>query len=230
MQKLIVHKTAYDVGIKNPVACIIDGVLVQEGRQEPLDQPVAGAVEMIQAGIPLRRPETEGFTDLFEALGYSQQLPAGQRLVEGITKKGFPRYNNVVDAGNVVSAVYCSGLGLHDASGLQEDIVVGRATGEEEIVPLFKNKPQRLKAGDLLYASGGRLLAWLGRRDVDSHDFRIVNGTRSLLCIALGNARTGRAFNQEICEEFIRLVRLTCPDVTFRFLETEVPSKNTHGE
>ncbi|WNG20891.1 phenylalanine--tRNA ligase beta subunit-related protein [Cystobacter fuscus] len=230
MQKLIVHKTAYELGIKNPVACILDGVLVREGRQEALDEPVARVVEMIQAGLPQQRPETAGFADLFEALGYSQQLPAGQRLVEGITRKGFPRYNNVVDAGNVVSAMYCSGLGLHDASGLRDDLVVGRATGEEEIIPLFKNKPQRLGAGDLLYASGGRPLAWLGRRDVDAHDFRIVNDTRSLLCIALGNARTGRDFNQEICEHFIRLIRLTCPDVTVRFLETEVPSKNTQGE
>lgn len=223
MQKLIVHGSAHELGIRNPVACLLDGISVREGRWESLDPPVARAVERVQAGLPQQRPEAAGFITLFEALGYPQQLPAGQRLIEGIVRKGFPRYNNIVDAGNVMSAMYCSGIGLHDASGLHGDIVVSRATGEEEIVPLFKNKPQRVRQGDLVYGSGGRLLAWLGRRDVDSHEFRIVNETRSLLCIVLGNALTRHTFNQEICEGFIQLIRLTCPEVKVQFLETEGP-------
>jgi DNA/RNA-binding domain of Phe-tRNA-synthetase-like protein len=221
MQKLIIHRSAYALGIRSPVGCIIEGISVREGRWEPLDQPVARVMEMVQAGIPTQRPEAAGFIALFEQLGYAQQTPAGQRLVEGIARKGFPRYNNIVDAGNVMSAMYCSGLGLHDASELHDDIVVSRATGKEEIVPLFKDKPQRVRYGDLVYASGERLLAWLGRRDVDAHDFRITNETRSLLCLVLGNAQTHHDFNQEICEGFIQLVRLTCPDARVRFLETE---------
>ncbi|MFL5344421.1 MAG: phenylalanine--tRNA ligase beta subunit-related protein [Hyalangium sp.] len=224
MQKLILHRDAYELGIRNPVACIIDGISVREGRLEPLDPLVAQAVAMVQAGVPLLRPEAAGFFTLFEALGYPQQLPAGHRLIESITRKGFPRYNNIIDAGNVMSAMYCSGLGLHDASGLRDDMVVSRGKGEEEIIPLFKNKPQRVQCGDLIYSSGGRLLAWLGRRDVDAHDFRIVNGTRSLLCVVLGNAQTRHDFNQEICEGFIQLIRLTCPEVMVRFFQTELSS------
>jgi DNA/RNA-binding domain of Phe-tRNA-synthetase-like protein len=222
MQKVIVHSSAYELGIRNPVACVIDGVTVQEGRVERLDLPVTQTVEMIQAGLPLQLPEAAGFSELFERMAYPQQTPAGKRLVESIAAKGFPRYNNIVDACNVMSARYCSGIGLHDASAIRNDILVSRALGQEEIVPLFKDKPQRVRQGDMIYSCEGRLLAWLGKRDVDSNDFRITNETRSLLCIVLGNARTERAFNQNICEGFIELIRLTCPEVSARFLETEV--------
>lgn len=221
MQNIVVHRNAYELGIHNPVACVIDGISVPDGSAEQLDEPVAQTVEMIQAGIPLNRPEAAGFSELFERMGYPKQIPAGRRLVESIAKKGFPRYNYVIDACNVMSARYCSGIGLHDASSISDDIVVARATGQETIVPLFKDKPQRVREGDLTYSSGGRMLAWLGRRDVDAHEFRIVDETRALLCIVLGNERTDRGYNQAVCDGFVGLIRRVCPDVTLRFLETE---------
>ena len=221
MQKMIIHESAYQLGIQNPVACVIDGIFVQRGRSERLDRAVAQTIDMVQAGIPLRRPEAAGFAALFARMGYPRQTPAGQRLVASIARKGFPRHDNVVDACNVTSAWYCAGIGIHDASSLCEDIVVTRATGQETIIPLFKATAQRVRAGDLVYASKGRVLAWLGRRDVDSQELRIVEKTRSILCVVLGNERTSRDSNQAICEHFLGLVRLTCPDAAIRFLDTE---------
>ena len=180
----------------------------------------------------MQRPEVRGFDELFARMGYRKQTPAGRRLVEGFRKRGFKRYGNVIDAYNLASAWFGSGLGMHDAARLTGDVRVFRATGSEQIVPLFKTEPANVVRGDLVYADGGpagdpgdgggeRLLAWLGQRDVDSDAYKVRDDTTSLLLVALGNAATSEDYNREACLKAVELIRRTCPEATAEFLETD---------
>jgi DNA/RNA-binding domain of Phe-tRNA-synthetase-like protein len=218
--KLVIHEEARRLGVAHPVACAIQPV-----RVTPSDAALDGDIRdllQILANAPdtiLSRPEVRGFGELFSCMGYPKQKPAGQRLIESFQRKGFKRISNVVDSYNVASALFGSGLGMHDASKLTGDIHISRASGTEIIVPMFKSAGERVTTGDLLYSSGDRPLAWLGKRDVDSDEFKVTDTTEALLLVVLGNAATDEHYNKAACQKAFDLIRLTCPDAQITFLE-----------
>jgi DNA/RNA-binding domain of Phe-tRNA-synthetase-like protein len=227
MTALVVHEDAVALGISHPVACVIrnvrvadaDGVL--DGEIDRLMETLRTAPETI-----LERPEVQGFDELFAGMGYRKQTPAGRRLVEGFQKRGFKRYGNLIDAYNLASAWFGSGLGMHDAARLSGDVRVFRATGHERIVPLFKTEPADVVKGDLVYAEGeprgggdDRLLAWLGQRDVDADAYKVRDETTALLLVALGNAATSEDYNRGACLKALELIQRTCPEAAAAFLE-----------
>lgn len=223
---LQVMESARRLGIAEPVACVIDRVRVVT-ESGALDQPVARLMDGLADRFARLQadPHYLGFAELFARMGYADQIPAGRRLIEGFLARGFRRFNNVVDAYNVVSARHGCGLGLHDAGKVRaagiDCLQVFTARADDAIRPLFKDKPVHPKNGDLTYGRADAprcLLAWLGKRDVDSDDFKVDDATTSLLLVVTGNARTGRAHNETICREVFELIALTCPQATMRLL------------
>jgi DNA/RNA-binding domain of Phe-tRNA-synthetase-like protein len=166
----------------------------------------------------LSRPEVNGFKELFARMGYSKQTPAGHRLIESFRQRGFKSYNNIVDAYNIASAQFGSGLGMHDATEVTKAIHVFRASGVEQIIPLFKSDSVKITKGDLVYSSGDRILAWLGKRDLDSNAFKITDDTDSVLLIVLGNAATSENYNRSVCLKVLNLIQKTCPSATVEFV------------
>lgn len=230
VSQLIVHEDAFELGIINPVACVIEGVKVLAGSGaldheiETLMQKLGGEAENI-----LARGEVKAFNELFERMGYPRQKPAGQRLIELLLRNGFKRYNNIVDAYNIASVQFGSGLGLHDVRRIKENdasVHVLRARGEEKIIPLFKKEPVSVVSGDLIYgiatAPDMSLLAWLGKRDVDSDEFKVSDDTDGLLLVALGNAATSVAYNRAACQKTFELISRACPDARITYLDTVV--------
>lgn len=215
-----------DVGIASAVACRIDHVIVQSSAPE-LDSEVRRLEATIERDpdAMFEPPEVQGFQTLFDDLGYPRQVPAGRRLVESIASRGFPRYNNLIDAYNIASASHVAGLGMHDAALLipGSDVIVARAAGEERITPLFKSKSVLVREGDVVYAplnSRDSPMAWLGKKDVDSDAYKVSDRTQSVFLIALGNKATDTAYNAAVCRETLRLVQLSCPDAAAVWYDT----------
>ena len=228
MTVLVLHEDAAELGISHPAACVIRNVAVGVA-DGVLDEEIERLMGILRVSpeMILERPEVRGFDELFTRLGYRKQTPAGRRLIEGFQKRGFKRYGNLIDAYNLASAWFGSGLGMHDASLLTGDVHVFRATGHEQIVPLFKTEPVGVVRGDLVYGDGesdgagaGCLLAWLGQRDVDSDAHKVQDGTTSLLLVALGNAATPEDYNRGACLKAVELIQRTCPEATAGFLKT----------
>ena len=225
MESLHLHADARDIGIANPVAVVIEDIEVRKLSPQ-LDPVVDQLMEQLAERFAQvqRSPEYQGFATLFELLGYTGQVPAGQRLVRNFLKNGFKRINNLVDAYNIVSARHACGLGLHDASAAAsrcERLDIFRSSCGDTIMPLFKVDAVLVPPGDLAYggASAPRaLFASLGKRDVDSDDLKVTQATSGVLLVVLGNARTSRAFNEGICQEVLDLVRLTCRNARMRSL------------
>src|ERR1051326_361257 len=194
MIHLVVHEDPYEIGIRNPIACLIRKISVQP-TGGLLDSDVSDLMAHLrESAAILETPEARGFEELFGRLGHHGTVPAGTRLVESLAKRGLTSHNNVVDACNIASALAGSGLGLHDAEhvlsdihvvdacniasalagsglGLHDaehvltDIHVRRARGDERIRPLFKTTVETTRAGDLIYGTVDRVMAWLGKRD-----------------------------------------------------------------
>jgi DNA/RNA-binding domain of Phe-tRNA-synthetase-like protein len=224
MIKLVVHKDAYELGIRNPIACLIKNIAVAPELCHTLTEDVQDMMNFVQKYPEriLARAEVQGFSTLLKKLGYPDQTPAGKRLFESFQRRGFKSYNNIVDSYNVASVLFGSGLGLHDAVNIIDDIHIYCAEGNESIKPLFTENSQEITKGDLIYAFGGNALAWLGKKDVDSEDYKVTYDTRHLLLIALGNENTSVEYNRDACLTAIRLMRKSCPKIYSRFIQTIV--------
>lgn len=228
--KLAISSTVPSLGIVAPVACVIRGVKVVAGSNE-LDADVEEVSEILSRGTDaiLGRPEVRAFRDLLRSLGYPDQVPAGERLVESFAKKGFRRFNNIVDAYNLVAARHGAGIGMHDAANVSGELHVRLSTGVEHIVPMFKASEVAIPAGDLIYgteraspvARSFDTFAWLGRRDVDSDRHRVSATSTSLVLVVLGNSVTSDSQNRGICDEILHLIRKSCPLATMETLERE---------
>jgi len=224
MIKLVVYESAYGLGIYNPIACLIKNITISPDLSSTLIEDVKNMMDSVQNHPKeiFARPEFTGFNTLFKKLGYPGQTPAGERLVKSFQQKGFKSYNNIIDACNIASALAGSGLGLHDAGSITEDIHIFRAKGSESLKPLFHQSPKRIPKGNLVYGSGGRVIAWLGKEDIDSDDFRVNDNTMHLLLVALGNENTTAEYNRSICLNAIRLMRKSCPKIYGQFIQTVV--------
>ena len=152
-------------------------------------------------------------------MGYDAVVPAGERLLNSFLKSGLKRINNLVDAYNAVSLKYVAGIGLHDVAKVDGDIKIERATGSEKIVPLFQNNARSIPQGDLVYSSQDRVIAWLGKKDVDSNEFKITDDTNQALVVVLGNKLTPTAMTKAMVHEIFDLVSLSCPSATMEFQE-----------
>lgn len=227
MDTIRLHPDAMSLGILEPVAALIDGIEVLSNSAQ-LDSAVDTLMQRLRDTFDRaqQEPAYQGFGELFKAMGYSDQVPAGRRLVEGFLENGFKRINNVVDAYNIVSARHACGLGLHDADAVMAAslrLEVFRAATGDSIVPMFKRAAVVVPAGDLVYGDSSQprtLLAWLGRRDVDNDRFKVTPNTSRVLLVVLGNSQTPRAMNEAVCAEVFDLMRMTCPAARIRLLDT----------
>lgn len=176
--------------------------------------------------VDLSAREVVGFRRLFARLGYQDQVPAGERLRRSFSENGFKRFGALIDSYNLASFDFTAGLGMHDLDrlGREADIHVWRAAGDERIVPMFQAKPKTVKQGDIVYGlrglAGSTVAAWLGKRDVDSDEFKVTDDTEAAFLIVLGNECTTREYNLRIAQRVSDLLALSgaCNDV--RFIET----------
>jgi DNA/RNA-binding domain of Phe-tRNA-synthetase-like protein len=224
--KLIISPEAREVGIVNPVAAIMTNLVVVSPSPSQLivEGEAALAVARENLDTYFSKPEVRGFRELFTALGYPHLEPAGERLVRMFSQRGLKSINSLVDAYNICALESVSGLGMHDVSGREGDICVYRATGAETIVPISKSKPEPVNPGDLVYACGADLMAWLGRRDVDADAFKVTLSTTSVAFIVLGNKHTSRDYNETIVSKCFGRIRSWAPLAIMIMLETQVAS------
>ncbi len=228
--RLVVSENVQKLGILHPIACLIKNVTVQPGKAVALDEEIETLMGKIatQRDQFLNKPEVQGFRSLFNAMGYADQTPAGERLFDSFAQRGFKRIDNIVDAYNVVALETVSGLGMHDADKFLEEskpLYVWRAEGGEKIIPMFDKKYRKVKKGDILYGmkdeNMARPIAWLGKRDKDSDEFKVTKDTTSLLFVVLGNEKTTKEYNNNICQRTLDLIKLSCPEAEMEMVNVE---------
>lgn len=218
--KITVSDSARALGILHPVVAVIRGIAhANETPREILDIAEKELTSSYHRWEDrTNEPEISGFRDLFKAMGYNGLVPAGERLVQTFGSKGIKSYSPLVDAYNTIALRYCAGIGMHDESDILGDIHIDRATGAERITPLFKNKEVSLKKGDLFYRDDVNVLAWLGKRDVDSDNHKVQETTKSVLMVVLGNRFTSLEHNIQIVRDFGNLIRLFSPNYTLQLV------------
>ncbi|UPM42102.1 phenylalanine--tRNA ligase beta subunit-related protein [Halocatena salina] len=220
MDRIVVTEDVRQIGIKNPVGCLINGLDVRSEATK-LDEHVTELERKIDTKSEeiLSRKEVTSYHDVFEAVGHPGQEPAGEQLIRLIEEQGLNRHNNVVDAYNIASAERGMGLGMHDVTALSGDVYVHRASGGERILPIFHEKPVQATAGDVLHEVDGQILGILGPVDRDAGAYRVTEATEQALLLSLGNEETSEEDNRAVCRRAYDLICETCPDATLTFLD-----------
>ena len=219
--KLTLNSGAKSHGIINPVGAIISKLKVYEnyGLTNHL-KTIEEAIKKDYKQI-LSQKEVAGYRDIFINQGYQKMIPAGEKLTELVVKRGLNFYNNIVDSYNIVSAQFAAGIGMHDADKIKGDIVITISKDDKKIMPLFKKDYKTIPVGDLIYHSNDMVMAWLGKRDVDSEFFKVDNSTTSVCIIVLGNKYTSKEYNENIANEIFSLLKMTCKEAEIEFLKVE---------
>jgi DNA/RNA-binding domain of Phe-tRNA-synthetase-like protein len=207
---------ATEAGITYPGAWVLSGVAPCL-EQLDMSEPIQSLQDELRRSSTV--PYSAGYEILLKELGYPDTVPAGMRLRQGIVERGMPQYGLLIDAVNVVSARHGAGIGLHDAqAGLgyrNSELHVWRADTNESIVPAFKDRARRIPEGDLVYGwrqnGEADLLAWLGKRDVDSAKHQIKESTQAALLVILGNSQTPEGYAAALCAQVIQLLRVHRP-------------------
>src|SRR5690242_5647178 len=97
-----IHNDAYQLGICHAAVCVIQNVKVLQG-ENTLEEDIARLMQQLTDSPEaiLDRPEVRGFRELFAKMGYPKVVPAGERLIDSFRRRGFKKYNNLIDAYNV---------------------------------------------------------------------------------------------------------------------------------
>lgn len=219
MTEIVIKQDAYDLGIRNPVGCLITGLDVRSDAPQ-LDEEVGEIERSIKRDLDeaLSSDVIESARDLYTNMGYPDQTPDGEKRMQLIGKRGLNRHNNVVDAYNITGAEYGIGLGMHDVAQLDGNVVIQCATGGERMVPLFRESYRKAQEGDLIYGTDQHTLWIAGRLGRDSDEFKVTKDTEQALLMAIGNAETSEGFNRDVCSRAFELIRKTCPDASLEFL------------
>lgn len=224
--RFFVTQAAREVGIVHPVIALYKNVRVDptvNSLYDPHVRDVMSKIKEIRNNV-LPTPEVQGFRTIIQGLGYPKVDPAGERVLGGCERRGeLKRYGNLVDAYNIVALEYVAGLGVHDASRVQDvDIIYRRSHGDEKMIPAFETGEKTVKKGDLCYGyhSEGKFIpfAWIGKKDVDNSLFQLNDETTSFILTAIGNDKTSSEHNTEICERAFELLKVGCPDATMELL------------
>jgi DNA/RNA-binding domain of Phe-tRNA-synthetase-like protein len=220
MNQIVVKQDARELGIVNPVGCLIRGLDVQMGAPE-LDEDVVEIEKTIKedSDTILNRREVKTFHEFFSEIGHPNQTPSGEQLVNLIKKKSLNRRNNVVDAYNIASAEFGASLGMHDTATLNGNVVIQRADGGERFHPIFHKDYVTAQAGDLLYGTDQHILALFGGVTRDADEFKVTDLTNEVLLIARGNHETSEEYNRGACRRAYDLISKTCPDAEIEFLD-----------
>src|SRR5262245_23980336 len=107
-------------------------------------------------------PEVIGFRELLRKVGVNprKEQPSVERLLGYALKRGdLPAINSLVDAYNLVSVRSVCSLGAHDLDRIALPVQLRFLTGRESFVPLGRDTPTAVVAGEYGYVDAAdRLL------------------------------------------------------------------------
>lgn len=223
--RLIIKKSAIDLGIGNACAAVIQGITVSE------DQSFLPVLTDNLNHVASRLGELEsnsvykGFARQLQKMGYHNTVSANEKILKSFISKGVRPINNIVDAYNAIAIRHGVSIGVHTYHR-PDDIQVFRSEKTMTFRPLFAKKDAIVPIGDLVYTCADALLACIGKTDADAHDFRLTNESSSLVAVVLGHDDTPLDFNKAVLEEFVGTLSEKMPSLDHYFLERVLVQDN----
>jgi len=189
----------------------VEGVRVTASSSEELEF-IKSVEEEIKRSLTLRalrnNPVVRAYRDFYWRIGVdpTKTRPAAEALVRRILQgRGLPKINNVVDAGNIVSARMLIPVGLYDLEMVRGDVVL-RPSREDEVFHPIGGGEEKLPRGLPVLADEEKVVHLFPHRD--SIYTAIRNSTSNVLVVACGvpgvNAALVRLTARRVSEAIVR--------------------------
>ncbi len=120
-----------------------------------------------------------------------------------------PSINTLVDIGNVVSLRHLVPTGGHALDSVTEDMILRRATGAEDFVPLGEDQVEHPLPGEIIFAEGNTVLTrrWSWRQ---ANHTLLSEVTTSVEFNVDGLPPVSRSEVEEICKQVEALIHQFC--------------------
>jgi DNA/RNA-binding domain of Phe-tRNA-synthetase-like protein len=205
MTELHVDSTIDDLKIP-ATAFVVERVHEMEGVAEVL----AAAETEVMSGLDEvaieADPHLAAYRELHERVGArARDLAAPEALRRMLLRSGsLPRIGPVIDLYNAVSLRTRLALGAHDLDRIDGAVHLRLTTGEERFVPLGRQGPKPVRAGEYAYVDeAGDVLCRLEVRQGDKT--KVSPETERCLIVVQGNASLGAEAVERGVAELTRL-------------------------
>lgn len=206
-----VEKEAVKLGIS-----ISEGTLedtnVMRSRKDVIDLLLKDLKKEIRERITLNElrydPIIRALRDLYWRIGIdpTKTRPSSEALVRRVFRKGLPMINNLVDAGNLASAMSFIPIGLYNMDAIEGNPCIGLTKGEE-IFRGIGGKDQILESGIPVLTDDAGVMHLYPHRD--SMRTRITEDTNSVLMVSCG----ARGIRKRQLQEALGYVRHYCSEL-----------------
>jgi DNA/RNA-binding domain of Phe-tRNA-synthetase-like protein len=134
--------------------------------------------------------------------------------VEAMTRRvlrqqELPTINALVDIGNILSLRHVLPIGAHSIDVISDDLVLRRASGEEEFVPFGSDQVEHPEPGEIIFVEGNTVLTrrWSWRQS--NHTLTLPRTTAVEFNID-GLPPVTKSDVEGICQELVELVQKFC--------------------
>ncbi len=148
--------------------------------------------------------------------------------IEAMTRRALrrqelPSINALVDIGNIFSLRHLLPIGAHAIDVISRDLVLCRATGEEEFVPFGSDQTDHPAPGEIIFAEGDTVLTrrWSWRQG--NHTLTLP-ATTAVEYNVDGLPPVSQSEIEGVCQELMELVQKFCGGrMRFEILSRENP-------
>ncbi|AEM38672.1 B3/4 domain protein [Pyrolobus fumarii 1A] len=191
---------------------VVIGVHVEASPAELLQEFDRVAEELKQVyGRPeelSRDPVIQAYRKFYWRIGIdpTKTRPAGEALARRLLRgRGLPSINNVVDAGNVVSARLFVPIGIYDLDKFEPPARITLSRGGEVFRPIGGRGEEKLKPGiPIMVDAKGVVMHLYPHRD--SIDTCVKDETRSVLVVAAGVEGVPRERVEKAARDTLNLI------------------------
>jgi len=158
-------------------------------------------------------PVIASWVEIYDLMGIDKEilLPAQLDLsLKVLSGERIPRINNLVYIANTVSVAHRCPVGAFDGDTLVGSAVLRLSSDGETYVPIFAEKPERIPAGEIVYADEKGVFS---RYSKDADRTKILEDTRTALYVVDGAPDTPKDVLARALSDIAALVRGCGEDV-----------------
>lgn len=209
-----VDQEVLDLGIK------VKGVVIEGLDNETIDEvylsyrkeKIAELFNQYKEVRIKEDPIVEGFYQLHSKVNVRRRnnAPSVETLVRLLQKReDLPQINKVVDLYNIISTETKVSLGAHDIDKISGNVTLKIQDGSEKFIPLGKDEPQAIKAGEYSYIDEDHeIICHLEIRQVNKT--LVDEKTKNIFIIVQGNEVTPQNLLEDTCHQLIDTITKYC--------------------
>lgn len=209
----IINDEVKELGVKC-IGVVIEGVDNQTVTQQYLDyrkNKVSEYIEKYTDQNIKTDPIIEGFYLLHEKVNVKRRKnpPASETLIKLLLKhQDLSSINKVVDLYNLLSVETKLALGAHDINKIDGDVYLRLTNGKEKFVPLGKNEPQPVQAGEYSYIDEQEIICRLEMKQIEKT--KVTEDSKDIFFIVQGNEATSDEYVENAALKLIDIITTYC--------------------